>query len=85
MQERIYELNEYIDFTLLDPRATIFDLEKLCNIAYKNQYYSVCVNPTAVAFVKGYILKNFQKSDKKSSKTFGELKIVRIFAPAIRK
>ena len=56
--------NKYIDFTLLDPRATIFDLEKLCNIAYKNQYYSVCVNPTAVSFVKGYILKNLSNEIK---------------------
>lgn len=67
MQEKIYELNEYIDFTLLDPRATNFDLEKLCNIAYKNKYYSVCVNPCYVSFVKGYIAKNFNNELKITS------------------
>ena len=36
MKDKIFNLNDYIDFTLLDPRATIFDLQKLCNIAYKN-------------------------------------------------
>ena len=64
MQDKIFELNKYIDFTLLDPRATIFDLEKLCNIAYKNKYYSVCVNPSVVSFVKGYILKNLSNEVK---------------------
>ena len=64
MQEQIYDLNEKIDFTLLDPRATSFDIEKLCDIAYKNKYYSVCVNPTNVAFAKGYISKNFSNELK---------------------
>lgn len=64
MQEKIFDLNSYIDFTLLDPRATSYDLEKLCNIAYKNKYYSVCVNPSAVAFVKGYVLKNLSNDLK---------------------
>ncbi len=53
------ELNSKIDFTLLDARATKFDIEKLCDIAYKNKYYSVCVNPCNVKYAKGYILKNF--------------------------
>ncbi len=64
MQDKLFNLNRFIDFTLLDPRATVFDLEKLCNIAYKNKYYSVCVNPTAVSFVKGYILKNLSNDVK---------------------
>lgn len=55
-------LNEIIDFTLLDPRATYSDIEKLCDIAYKNKYYSVCVNPCNVAYAKGYILKHFEGS-----------------------
>ena len=58
MQDQIYELNSKIDFTLLDARATSSDIEKLCDIAYKNQYYSVCVNPAFVKYTKGYILKN---------------------------
>ena len=62
MEEQVYDLNSKIDFTLLDPRATFSDVEKLCDIAYKNQYYSVCLNPSNIAYAKGYILKNF--SDK---------------------
>lgn len=64
MNEKIYNLNNYIDFTLLDARATSFDLEKLCNIAYKNKYYSVCVNPSRVSFVKGYIVKKLSNDLK---------------------
>ena len=64
MSDNVFEINKFVDFTLLDPRATIFDLEKLCNIAYKNKYYSVCVNPSAVSFVKGYILKNLSNEVK---------------------
>ena len=55
-------VNERVDFTLLDARATFADIEKLCDVAYKNQYYSVCLNPSNIAYAKGYILKNF--SDK---------------------
>ncbi len=51
----ILNLNSMIDFTLLDARANFSDLEKLCDIAYKNEYYSVCVNPANVSFVSGYI------------------------------
>ena len=57
-----------IDFTLLDPRATEFDLEKLCDVAYKHSYYSVCVNPVNVAYVRGYINKNLD----------GNLKVVSV-------
>ncbi len=64
MQEKIYDINSKIDFTLLDPRATNSDIEKLCDIAYKNKYYAVCVNPTNVAYAKGYILKNFNNELK---------------------
>ena len=53
------EVNKKIDFTLLDARATLADLEKLCDAAYKNQYYSVCVNPCNVEYVSGYIKRNF--------------------------
>lgn len=52
-------VNSIVDLSLLDPRATLSDIEKICNIAYKNQYYSVCVAPCNVALAKGYILKNF--------------------------
>ncbi len=64
----IVSLENKIDFTLLDSRATESDLEKLCDIAYKRSYYSVCVNPANVSYVKGYINKNFD----------GELKVVSV-------
>ena len=66
MEEKniISKINSIIDFTLLDPRATNADLEKLCDIAYKNGYYSVCVNPCNVKYVKGYISQNFFDSIK---------------------
>ena len=61
-------INNLIDLTLLDPRATVADIEKLCDIAYKNQYYAVCVNPCNVSFAVGYNLKNLD----------GALKIVTV-------
>lgn len=54
----IINLDKMVDFTLLDPRATESDLEKLCDIAYKHSYFAVCVNPCNVSFVKGHISKN---------------------------
>lgn len=62
----IVNLENLIDFTLLDPRATENDIEKLCDIAYKHSYYSVCVNPCNVSYAKGYINKNLN----------GKLKVV---------
>ena len=53
-----------VDFTLLDPRAIEVDFEKMCNIAYKNNYYAVCVNPANVKFVSGYNAKTFKNSLK---------------------
>ena len=67
-QNEVVELGIKIDFTLLDPRATESDLEKLCDIAYKHSYYSVCVNPCNVSYVRGYIDKNFD----------GEIKVVSV-------
>lgn len=62
--KEIINLENMVDFTLLDPRATETDLEKLCDIAYKHSYYSVCVNPCNVSFVKGYIDKNLNRALK---------------------
>lgn len=47
-------LEECIDFTLLDPRAITKDAETLVNIAVKNGYRAVCVNPSLVKTVKEY-------------------------------
>ena len=53
----VIDVASRIDFTLLDPRATDADLEKLCDIAYKNGYASVCVNSVNVNYVSAYIKK----------------------------
>ncbi len=57
-------VNSLVDFTLLDARATFKDIEKLCEIAYKNEYFSVCVNPCNVAYAKGFIAKNLMNALK---------------------
>ena len=63
-ENKILNLESMVDFTLLDPRATEFDLEKMCDIAYKHSYYSVCVNSCNVAYVKNYIIQNLNNSLK---------------------
>jgi len=45
-----------IDFTDLRPEATESDIEKLCDIALKRGYYSVCINPIYVKTVKDYLI-----------------------------
>ncbi|QIL45973.1 deoxyribose-phosphate aldolase [Vagococcus coleopterorum] len=42
------ELNRKIDHTILKADATKESVESLINVAIKNQFYSVCVNPTWV-------------------------------------
>lgn len=64
MDDVVINVNRLIDFTLLDPRANFKDIEKLCDIAYKNQYYAVCVNPCFVRFAKNYIDENFNSELK---------------------
>lgn len=38
-------LNNFIDHTLLKPTATLSDIQKLCQEAIENDFFSVCVNP----------------------------------------
>ncbi|MFL5784386.1 MAG: deoxyribose-phosphate aldolase [Bacteriovoracaceae bacterium] len=38
------KLNRYIDHTLLKPEATLSQIEKLCQEARENDFFSVCVN-----------------------------------------
>ena len=45
-------LHDAVEFTLLDPRAIDQDIKTLVNIAIKNSYYAVCVNPTNVFVAK---------------------------------
>ncbi len=44
------QVNKTIDHTLLKPEATIKQIETLCHEAIKYHFYSVCINPTHVAF-----------------------------------
>lgn len=44
-----------IDHTLLKPEATAADIEKLCDEAKKNGFYSICVNPAWVAKSKALL------------------------------
>jgi deoxyribose-phosphate aldolase len=45
-------LSKYIDHTLLKPTATEMDFRKLCEEIYQNSFYSACVPPFYVGFVK---------------------------------
>lgn len=63
-------VNKLVDFTLLNPTATHKELEKFMCCAYKNKYYSVCVNPINVDFCKKYIEYRFK----------GNLKVVAVIS-----
>lgn len=45
-------ISRYIDHTLLKPTATEMDFRKLCEEIYQNSFYSACVPPFYVSFVK---------------------------------
>ena len=45
-------ISKYIDHTLLKPTATEMDFRKLCEEIYQNSFYSACVPPYYVGFVK---------------------------------
>ncbi|MER0439854.1 deoxyribose-phosphate aldolase [Emticicia sp. W12TSBA100-4] len=45
-------ISKYIDHTLLKPTATEMDFRKLCEEIYQNSFYSACVPPFYVSFVK---------------------------------
>ena len=53
---------ETVEFTLLDPRAISKDIHTLINVAIKNKYYGVCVNPVNVKIASDYI-KNILNAD----------------------
>lgn len=54
-KEYIHSLTSMIEFTLLDPRAITKDIYTLINVAIKNGYYGVCVNPEKVYEARQYI------------------------------
>lgn len=53
------ELARYIDHTLLKPDARSYDIERLCNEAKDNGFYSVCINPYYVSYASG-LLKDYE-------------------------
>lgn len=55
-------LSEMIEFTLLDPRAIKQDIQTLINVAVKNNYYGICINPVNVSYAKNYIDKTLNIS-----------------------
>jgi deoxyribose-phosphate aldolase len=42
------ELAKYIDHTLLLPTATIVDIDRVCDEALRNSFWSVCIGPSYV-------------------------------------
>ena len=47
-------INKIVDYTCISPLMTQKELEKKLCVAYKNKYYSVCVNPINVKFASNY-------------------------------
>lgn len=47
-------INKIVDYTCILPTLTKKELEKKLCVAYKNKYYSVCVNPVNVKDAKDY-------------------------------
>ena len=54
-EEEMKTFPEMVEFTLLDPRAVSKDVHTLINIAVKNKYAGVCVNPVNVEEARDYI------------------------------
>lgn len=55
-EEEVFEgINQRIDLTLLDPRAVLRDVQTLINVAVKNNYRAICVNPDKVAEARDYM------------------------------
>lgn len=55
LDEEMLTIPERVEFTLLDPRAISKDIHTLINVAVKNNYYGVCVNPDKVIDARDYI------------------------------
>ncbi|MBQ3158328.1 MAG: 2-deoxyribose-5-phosphate aldolase, partial [Clostridia bacterium] len=61
-EEPVKTIPEMVEFTLLDPRAVEKDIQTLINVAIKNNFYGVCVNPCNVSTARSYI-DNIVKSE----------------------
>lgn len=53
--ENEIEVNSKVDYTILKATATKEQLKNLCEVAVKNSYFSVCINPCNIAFCKEYL------------------------------
>lgn len=53
--ENEIEVNSKVDYTILKATATKEQLKNLCEVAAKNSYFSVCVNPCNISFCKEYL------------------------------
>lgn len=49
------EINQYIDHTLLSPKATLDDIKKLCQEAIDHHFYAVCVSECYVSLARNYL------------------------------
>lgn len=47
-------IHKIVDFTCISPLLTKKELEKLMCVAYKNKYYSFCINPVNVKYAQEY-------------------------------
>ena len=62
--ENEMSVNSKVDYTILKATATKQQLENLCEVAVKNSYFSVCVNPCNISFCKEYLKKLGKNSVK---------------------
>ena len=62
--ENEMSVNSKVDYTILKATATKQQLENLCEVAVKNSYFSVCVNPCNISFCKKYLNTLGQNSVK---------------------
>lgn len=49
------EINQYIDHTLLSPKATLDDIKKLYQEAIDHHFYAVCVSDCYVSHARNYL------------------------------
>ena len=57
-KEKVFDVtsvSEMVEFSLLDPRAIDQDVHTLINVAIKNNYYAVCLNPVNIKVARNYI------------------------------
>ena len=58
---RDIEIAKYIDHALLNPAATVEDVQRCCNEAWQHNFPTVCVYPTAVRQARDYLQGKLQQ------------------------